>query len=91
MTGFGLASAAGLNAYIPLLSMGLLDRYTNFSEVVIGLINFEISFVIVALLFAAIYKLLPNIKLMQRTLQRIPIISAGMRRCIDFRRFMLYS
>lgn len=29
MTGFGLASAAGLNAYIPLLSMGLLDRYTN--------------------------------------------------------------
>lgn len=29
MTGFGLASAAGLNAYIPLLSMGLLDRYTD--------------------------------------------------------------
>lgn len=29
MTGFGLASAAGLNAYIPLLSMGLLDRYTT--------------------------------------------------------------
>ncbi|HOB49846.1 MAG TPA: DUF4126 domain-containing protein [Mycobacterium sp.] len=29
MTGFGLASAAGLNAYIPLLSMGLLSRYTD--------------------------------------------------------------
>jgi len=29
MTGFGLASAAGLNAYIPLLSMALLGRYTN--------------------------------------------------------------
>lgn len=29
MTGFGLATAAGLNAYIPLLSMGLLDRYTS--------------------------------------------------------------
>jgi Domain of unknown function (DUF4126) len=29
LTGFGLAGAAGLNAYIPLLSMGLLDRYTN--------------------------------------------------------------
>jgi hypothetical protein len=28
-TGFGLASAAGLNAYIPLLSMGLLGRYTH--------------------------------------------------------------
>jgi hypothetical protein len=29
MTGFGLASAAGLNAYIPLLSMGLLGKYTS--------------------------------------------------------------
>ena len=29
MTGFGLATAAGLNAYIPLLSMGLLGRFTN--------------------------------------------------------------
>lgn len=28
-TGFGLASAAGLNAYIPLLSMGLLGRFTH--------------------------------------------------------------
>ena len=29
MTGFGLASAAGLNAYIPLLSMGQLGKYTS--------------------------------------------------------------
>ena len=29
LTGFGLATASGLNAYIPLLSMGLLGRYTN--------------------------------------------------------------
>lgn len=29
MTGFGLATAAGLNAYIPLLSMGLLARFTT--------------------------------------------------------------
>lgn len=29
LTGTGLASAAGLNAYIPLLVMGLLDRFTN--------------------------------------------------------------
>lgn len=29
MTGFGLATSAGLNAYIPLLSMGLLARFTN--------------------------------------------------------------
>ncbi len=28
-TGFGLASAAGLNAYTPLLAMGLLGRFTH--------------------------------------------------------------
>lgn len=29
LTGFGLASAAGLNAYIPLLALGLLARFTD--------------------------------------------------------------
>ncbi|GII20790.1 DUF4126 domain-containing protein [Planosporangium mesophilum] len=29
LTGAGLATSAGLNAYIPLLAMGLLDRYTG--------------------------------------------------------------
>jgi hypothetical protein len=29
LTGFGLASAAGLNAYIPLLMLGLLARFTD--------------------------------------------------------------
>jgi hypothetical protein len=29
LTGFGLATAAGLNAYIPLLGLGLLSRFTN--------------------------------------------------------------
>jgi len=29
MTGFGLATAAGLNAYIPLLALGLLSRFTD--------------------------------------------------------------
>ncbi|MCV7069120.1 DUF4126 domain-containing protein [Mycolicibacterium houstonense] len=28
LTGFGLATAAGLNAYIPLLALGLLSRFT---------------------------------------------------------------
>lgn len=32
LTGLGLASAAGLNAYIPLLALGLLDRFTSFVE-----------------------------------------------------------
>lgn len=29
LTGTGLAASAGLNAYIPLLALGLLDRYTS--------------------------------------------------------------
>ncbi|MGK2869020.1 MAG: DUF4126 domain-containing protein [Mycobacterium sp.] len=29
LTGLGLATAAGLNAYIPLLALGLLSRYTE--------------------------------------------------------------
>lgn len=29
MTGFGLATAAELNAYIPLLALGLLSRFTD--------------------------------------------------------------
>ncbi|MEV4760625.1 DUF4126 domain-containing protein [Micromonospora sp. NPDC049559] len=29
LTGTGLAASAGLNAYIPLLALGLLDRYTG--------------------------------------------------------------
>lgn len=30
LTATGLSSAAGLNAYIPMLALGLLDRFTNF-------------------------------------------------------------
>lgn len=30
LTGFGLATAAGLNAYIPMLILGLLARFTDF-------------------------------------------------------------
>ena len=44
----------------------LLDRYTDISEVVIGLINLGLSFIVVSLLFAAIYKVLPNIRLLWR-------------------------
>lgn len=32
LTGLGLASSAGLNAWIPLLVLGLLDRYTQFVD-----------------------------------------------------------
>jgi membrane protein len=43
-----------------------LDRYTGLSGVVIGLLHFALSFTIVSLLFAAIYKLLPNTRLYWR-------------------------
>ena len=32
LTGFGLATAAGLNAWLPLLAVGLLARYTGFVD-----------------------------------------------------------
>lgn len=41
----------------------LLDHYTNLSELVMGPMNFAASFIFVSLLFAAIYKILPNKKL----------------------------
>jgi uncharacterized membrane protein len=36
LTGTGLAASAGLNAYIPLLTMGLLARYTNLIDLPSG-------------------------------------------------------
>ena len=36
MTGLGLATAAGLNAYIPMLLMGLLSRFTNLVDLPSG-------------------------------------------------------
>ncbi|MGB5111985.1 MAG: DUF4126 domain-containing protein [Mycobacterium sp.] len=32
LTGFGLATAAGLNAYIPLLGLDLLSRFTDLAS-----------------------------------------------------------
>ncbi|MEO8301249.1 MAG: YhjD/YihY/BrkB family envelope integrity protein, partial [Rhizomicrobium sp.] len=43
-----------------------LDRFAGVSEPVIALVNLSFSYVIVALLFAAIYKVLPNRKLLWR-------------------------
>jgi hypothetical protein len=36
LTGFGLATAAGLNAYIPLLALGLLSRFTDLVTLPVG-------------------------------------------------------
>jgi membrane protein len=41
----------------------LLDRYTDISDVVIRAINLGVSFFAVTLLFAALYKVLPNTRL----------------------------
>ena len=43
-----------------------LDRVTSLSYFVIGAINLGLSFVLVSLLFAAIYKVLPNKPLLWR-------------------------
>jgi len=44
----------------------VLDRYTDISAAVVGLINIGVSLTIVSLLFAALYKVLPNIRLQWR-------------------------
>ena len=44
----------------------ILNRYTQISDPVIWVINLGFSYVIVAFIFAAIYKVLPNIKLLWR-------------------------
>ena len=41
LTGFGLAAAAGLNAYIPLLALGLLARFTDLVTLPASQICFE--------------------------------------------------
>jgi membrane protein len=43
-----------------------LDRYTTLSRLVIGLMDVVLSFALLSLLFAAIYKLLPNTRLYWR-------------------------
>ena len=49
MTGFGLATAAGLNAYIPMLLMGLLGRFTNLVNLPVGWSWMENGWVITVL------------------------------------------
>jgi membrane protein len=44
----------------------LLDQYAGLSRLVTGLLDFALSFILLSLLFAAIYKLLPNTRLYWR-------------------------
>lgn len=47
LTGLGLASAAGLNAYIPLLALGLLGRFTDLVNLPSGFAWLENGWVLV--------------------------------------------
>ena len=47
LTGFGLATAAGLNAYIPLLALGLLARFTDLVTLPAGWAWLENGWVVV--------------------------------------------
>jgi len=49
LTGLGLASAAGLNAYIPMLAMGLLSRFTDLLSVPPGWAWLENEWVMIIL------------------------------------------
>jgi hypothetical protein len=49
LTGLGLASAAGLNAYIPMLAMGLLSRFTDVLSVPPGWAWLENEWVMIIL------------------------------------------
>ena len=56
MTGFGLATAAGLNAYIPMLLMGLLSKFTSLITLPSGWNWLENSWVmaVIAVLLAVV-------------------------------------
>lgn len=81
MTGFGLASAAGLNAYIPLLSMGLLGRYTNLVHLPSGWSWLEngwvIGIVAVLLLVEIVADKIPALDSVNDTVQTLVRPTAG--------------
>jgi hypothetical protein len=81
MTGFGLASAAGLNAYIPLLSMGLLGRYTNLVHLPPGWSWLEngwvIGIVAVLLLVEIVADKIPALDSVNDTVQTLVRPTAG--------------
>ncbi|TRW43322.1 DUF4126 domain-containing protein [Georgenia yuyongxinii] len=54
LTGSGLAMAAGLNAYVPLLALGLLSRFTDAVELPAGWdwLEGDIALVVLAVLLA---------------------------------------
>ena len=81
MTGFGLATAAGLNAYIPLLSMGLLGRFTNLIHLPAGWSWLEngwvIAIVAVLLVVEIVADKIPAVDSINDTVQTLVRPTAG--------------
>lgn len=67
VVGMGLLLLISMCVVTAIRLMGeLLDSYVPISNLVIGTVNWGLSFVLVSLLFAAIYKVLPNKNLLWR-------------------------
>lgn len=81
LTGFGLATAAGLNAYIPLLALGLLSRFTSLVSLPPGWSWLEngwvIAIVAVLLIVEVIADKIPALDSVNDTIQTFVRPTAG--------------
>lgn len=81
LTGFGLATAAGLNAYIPLLALGLLSRFTELVSLPHGWAWLEngwvMSIVAVLLVVEVIADKIPALDTINDTIQTFVRPTAG--------------
>jgi hypothetical protein len=81
LTGFGLATAAGLNAYIPLLALGLLARFTHLVSLPAGWTWLEngcvMTIVAVLLVVEVVADKIPALDSMNDTIQTFVRPTAG--------------
>ncbi|MDH6197566.1 hypothetical protein M2272_004221 [Mycobacterium frederiksbergense] len=81
LTGFGLATAAGLNAYIPLLALGLLARFTDLVSLPAGWAWLEngwvMAIVAVLLIVEVIADKIPALDTVNDTVQTFVRPTAG--------------
>lgn len=64
--GFLLLVSLALSALLAAAGSAIIGLIPGLSDVVLGVINFVISFVVITLLFAAIYKVMPDAKMAWR-------------------------
>lgn len=81
LTGLGLASAAGLNAYVPLLAMGLLARFTDLVNLPAGWAWLEngwvIAIVAVLLVVEVVADKIPALDTVNDVIQTVVRPTAG--------------